>query len=123
MRQSTVKIGALVASLLLLSASYLVLVAADNTAGNEYMIQTSGTPGLTITGTCTVATASGPVIKDFTGPVDHVEHVTGTGVSCHLYKAQQDGTLKLIISQGGNVVSESVSSGGTSVVDASVSVT
>jgi hypothetical protein len=62
------------------------------------------------------------LVKDFTGSVDRVEHVTGTGVTCHLHKAQADGSLKLIISQNGNVVSESESSGGSSDVDAAVSV-
>ncbi len=124
MRQTAVSIGAVVVSLLLLTAGYLVAVAGNDPGGYDYTIQTSGTPGLTISGNCTVTTASGSVVKDFSGPVGRVEHVKGTGVTCHLLKADQDGTLKLIISQDGNVVSESESSGGgTSVVDASVSVT
>lgn len=121
MRQTAVKLGVLATALLLLAAGYLVLIAATDHGGYDYVIQTSGTPGMKITGNCTVDTASGPFVKDFTGSVGRVEHVTGTGVTCHLHKAQQDGTLKLIISQNGNVVSESESSGGTSDVDASVS--
>lgn len=123
MRKAAITIGAVVVSLLLLTTGYLVTVAGDQT-GYDYTIQTSGSPGLMITGTCTVTTASGPVVKDFSGPVGRVEHVKGTGVDCHLHKTQQEGALKLIISQDGNIISESESiGGGTSDIDASVSVT
>lgn len=124
MRKAAVTIGAVVVSLLLLTTGYLVTVAGNDSTGYDYTIQTSGTPGLKITGTCTVTTASGPVVKDFSGPVGRVEHVKGTGVACHLHKTQQEGALKLIISQDGNILSESESiGGGTSDIDASVSVT
>ncbi len=122
MRQAAVKFGVLATALLLFAAGYLVLVAANDHGGYDYTIQTSGTPGMKITGTCSVDTDSGTVVKDFTGPVGRVEHVTGHGVTCHLHKEQEDGSLKLTISQNGNVVSESESSGGSSDVDASVSV-
>ncbi len=122
MRQTAVKFGVLATALLLFAAGYLVLVAANDHDGYDYTIQVSGTPGLKITGNCVVDTASGSVVKDFTGPADRVEHVTGTGVRCHLHKEQDDGSLRLTISQNGNVVSESESSGGSSDIDASVSV-
>lgn len=121
MHQKAITFGAVIAALLLLTAGYLSLAGAGDTPQDDYTIQLTGSPGTTVNGNCTIDTANGPVVKDFTGAANRTEHVTGTGVSCQLLKQQNDGSVKLVISQDGNILSETESAGSTTQINASVS--
>ena len=119
--RKTIKLGALVALLLLLTMGYLSLAAADGSPDYDFTIQTTGTPGVKLTGTCTVDTSTGSHLMGFSDVVGRVENVKGTGFNCLLHKPDPDGEVKLTISQNGNVLSETQSTGCTTDISASVS--
>lgn len=121
MHRKTIKLGALVAALLLLTMGYLSLAAAGDSPGFDYTIQTTGTPGVKLTGNCTIDTSSGSHVMDFSGVVGRVVHVKGTGVNCLLHKPDPNGEVNLVISQNGNILSQTQSAGSTTDISASVS--
>ncbi len=99
-----------------LPAKYLLQSEQQAEGGSkesDYVIQTSGTSGMRVTGNCTADTGKGSVSKEINGNVGSDYHLTGRNISCHFQKEDQDGELRVTISRDGEVLADSVSSGGS----------
>lgn len=87
--------------------------AAFGSDESEFVIRTSGTSGMRITGNCAADTSNGPVSKEINGDIGSDYHLTGRSIACRLQKEDQDGELRVTISRDGDVLADSVSSGGS----------
>jgi hypothetical protein len=87
--------------------------AANGSNESEYVIRTSGSSGMRVTGNCTADTGVGSVSKEINGNVGSDYHLTGRSISCRLQKEDQNGELRVTISRDGEVLADSVSSGGS----------
>lgn len=87
--------------------------AANGSKESEFVIRTSGSSGMRVTGNCTADTANGSVSKEINGDVGSDYHLTGHSIACRFQKEHQDGELRVTISRDGEVLADSVSSGGS----------
>ncbi|CCF83054.1 hypothetical protein [Nitrolancea hollandica] len=88
-------------------------LAAGGSKESEFIIRSSGSSGMRVTGNCTADTGGGSVSKEINGNVGSDYRLTGRSISCRLQKADQDGELRVTISRDGEVLADSVSSGGS----------